>query len=151
MKSLEFMAAFLAIGLAAEIGCGSNTTSHDDAAVLGSAGGTTSASTGGTGGAAGSVGIDAGVGGAVGGDASIATGGAGGALDGGAGGQVAFDGPVAALPDGPAGETGPVVDICSGLSATDCDLRIRNAAVDPTVTAQDVPVTNPPAYLVCSQ
>jgi hypothetical protein len=44
-----------------------------------------------------------------------------------------------------------VNNICTGLTPAACDLAIRTAAVDSTVTAQAVNDTTTPAYSVCSQ
>ena len=161
-------------------GSDSGSSGKNDAAVLPGAGGAVVPDASGAGGAVGTggvlgpdaaigtggvVGADAaiGAGGTSGPDAPLATGGSSGGLDGsavdssathdvaqtcGTGGSV--DGGTAV--DSLATEAGqPVANICTGLSASACDVTIRTAAVDPTVVAQDVPNTNPPAYSTCSQ
>ena len=42
------------------------------------------------------------------------------------------------------------LDICTGLTAAECDLAIRNSPSESDEVAQDVSSTNPPSYLVCS-
>jgi hypothetical protein len=143
MKSLKIAIILVTGAFATAIGCGSDSNNNTDAPVITGTGGSThlDAGLGGTSGAGGS-----GAGGSI--DASISTGGTtgfdGGHLD------VAMGVDVAVSEAG--GEAGTATNICTGLTAAACDLAIRNAAVDSTVTAQTVPTTNPPpAYSVCSQ
>jgi hypothetical protein len=49
------------------------------------------------------------------------------------------------------GEVATAPNICTGLSATACDLAVRNAPVDNTVSAQDVPLISATSYPACSQ
>ena len=145
MKSLKIAIILVTGAFATAIGCGSDSNNNTDAPVITGTGGSThlDAGLGGTSGAGGS-----GAGGSTIVDASISTGGAtgfdGGHLD------VAMGVDVAVSEAG--GEAGTATNICTGLTVAACDLAIRNAAVDSTVTAQTVPTTNPPpAYSVCSQ
>ena len=60
-----------------------------------------------------------------------------------------LDAPIATSDAAP-GETGTVIDICTGLTAAQCHLAIINASVDTTVSALD-PGANPPIlYPTCS-
>jgi hypothetical protein len=144
MKSLKIAIILVTGAFATAIGCGSDSNNNTDAPVISGTGGSThlDAGLGGTSGAGGS-----GAGGSTIVDASISTGGTTG-FDGGADKPMGVD--VAVSEAG--GEAGTATNICTGLTAAACDLAIRNAAVDSTVTAQTVPTTNPPpAYSVCSQ
>ena len=142
MKSLKIAIILVAGAFATAIGCGSDNGNINDAGTISGTGGShLDAGLGGTSGAGGS-----GTGGSI--DASISTGGTtgmdGGRLD------VAMGVDVSVSEAG--GEAGTATNICTGMNAAACDLAIRNAAVDSTVTAQTVPTTNPPpAYSVCSQ
>lgn len=158
MTSFKFVAIVLAVGFATAIGCGSDSSNNVDAPIVGSTGGTKHLDAG-AGGAGGSVGPDGGS--TVTPDAPLGTGGTGG-MDGGA-----IDGPLLVIDaaqseagnlhldtgtvDLLAGEVAAATDLCTGLTPSACDLTIRNLPVDSTVTAQDVPESNPPAYLTCSQ
>lgn len=147
MKSLKIAIILVALAFATAIGCGSDNGSNPDAPVITGTGGTTR--------------LDAGLGGASGSggstvvDAPISTGGTPG-VD---AGPVKMDGASIDVPMGVdavvaeagGGEAGPATNVCTGLSATACDQAIRNAAVDNTVTAQEVTGTTPPSYSVCSQ
>lgn len=145
MKSLKIAIILVAGALAPAIGCGDDSNNSPDAPIITGTGGTTR--------------MDAGLGGAGGGgsggtaDAPIATGGTGGTIDA----ATHDDSRVmdAPMPDSVTmdvgGEAGVTTNICAGMTAAACDLLIRNAATGATVTALDVPNTNPPAYSVCSQ
>lgn len=172
MRSLKITTIVLAFGFAAGVGCGSDSGGKTDGPVIGGgtggAGGAAKLDGGGAGGAVGTGGATVpvatggvvGTGGSVGLDGPLATGGAGGSHDGGALDVAIGDGgndtPLGIIDGssseaGTAGEAAVVPNICTGLTAAACDLAVRNAVVDNTVVAQDVPVTNPPAYSVCSQ
>ncbi len=142
MTSIKLLAIVLAAGFATGIGCGSDSGGNPvDAPVISGMGGAVrqDAGAGGTGGAT----VP---------DAPISTGGTTSGIDG----SVGIDAPQATEAgnqsfDSSVGEAASAVTICTGLTAAACDLTIRNAAVDPSVTAQDVSNTNPPAYQTCSQ
>jgi|GEM_PF-4178341 len=167
MKSLKITTTIvLAAGFAVGIGCGSDSGNKPDTAII----------TTGTGGAV--VGVDAGVGGAMGTGGIMGMGGmmgTGGAMvidasgAGGAGGSIDAnipDLPVVTMDGGPAdvpmsgpevgmdtggGEVAAATNICTGLTPDQCDVAIRNAAVAPTVVAQDVPVLSATTYPACAQ
>jgi hypothetical protein len=162
MNTLKTFTILLAVGFAVGAGCGDDSTGKSpDAPVITSNGGNKGTDAGGMGGSGGS---DA----ALQPDSPSGTGGAGGvdapsggdAPVGGATGQVdagpdtrtvdAAAGEASVPLDGAGGEAAQATTICTGLSAAACDQAIRNAPVDPSVTAQDVPNTNPPAYETCS-
>jgi hypothetical protein len=143
-----FKISTLAFGLALTgwVACGSSGNSNPDVQNIGAGGAV------GTGGVAGATG----------------SGGAGG-IGGGVPDAGTEDGPVASPSDSSAdvaglltdavtadaplitvGDAGPVIDICAGLSADQCQLAIINAPADPTVSALD-PGPNPPVpYPTCS-
>lgn len=142
MNAMKIGMVALAIGFAAGMGCGSDSGSKTDAQVISGNldGGSTHLDASGAGGT-----------GAI--DAPIGTGGTGGsAID-----ASHIDSSISSIDsnsvtEAGGGEAGTTTNICTGLSAADCDLAIRNATVDTTVVAQDVPTTNTvPAYSVCSQ
>lgn len=137
MNAIKISTLVLGLAMASAIGCGSSSSN-------GGTGGATIG--GGTGGA--------GAGGAVAMDAP----GAGGSMSDGGGkldantpdvalGEVSMVDSGASPIDATESEAGVATNLCTGLTATACDLAIRNA--DTTSTAQTVPVTNPPDYLTC--
>lgn len=155
MNSIKLGALVLTLGFAAGIGCGSDDGSSVDAPTIGSTGGSTTrhdAAAGGAGGAGGTTTAY---------DGPIATGGSGGGPDAAIDNSInsSIDSSVVLdageagrqVVDSLTGEVNTVTDICAGLNAAACDSLIRNAQVDPTVVAQDVPNTNPPAYTTCNQ
>jgi hypothetical protein len=161
MNAFKITTMVLALGIAAGIGCGSDSGGKTDAPVIvAGTGGSTRADAGGlggsvgTGGATGALGTGGAMGSGGGGglDAPLATGGNGGSLDGGP----APDAPLTGVDGntaeaGTAAETAPVINMCTGLTAAACDQAIRNAPVDNTVVAQDVPVISNTSYPACSQ
>jgi hypothetical protein len=171
MNALKISTIVLALGFAAGMGCGSDsgTTKTDAPVITPGTGGTVSTGgvlgTGGIAGAGGIVGAGGimGTGGSIPVDAPIATGGSGGSLDaGGQGGAAGMDGGAPDLPITPVdvggggeagteGEAAPPTNICTGLSAAACDEAIRNASVESTVVAQDVPVISATTYPACAQ
>ena len=166
MKTLTTSTIVLAIGFATVIGCGSDSGGKSDAPVIGGGtGGSARADANGAGGALGTGGAVGtggvlGTGGAPTPDAPLATGGSsgghdGGVLDGNPGvDSAASDSPLVIIDGGVSeagGEVATTPNICTGLSATACDLAIRNAATDNTVVAQDVPVISATSYPACSQ
>jgi hypothetical protein len=164
MNTLKLTTIVLAVGFAAAIGCGSDSgDGKTDAPVInnGTGGARTDGGLGGTTGAGGMTGAGGtiatgGITGAGGSalDAPSATGGAGGSRDGGGIDSAPIDAPAIDAPAseaGTAGETAPATNLCTGLSATACDQAVRNAPVDNTVVAQDVPLISATSYPACSQ
>jgi hypothetical protein len=142
MKSIKRMAIVLAVGLSAGIGCGSDSSTNPDAPVINGRGGSARSDAGAAGGA----------GGASVADAPISTGGSTAGVDGAASIDAPQSGEAGNRPlDTSVGEIAQATGICAGKTPAECDAIIRNAAVDQTVTVQDVPNSNPPAYLTCSQ
>jgi hypothetical protein len=142
MKSIKLVATVLVVGLWAGIGCGSDSSTNPDAPVINGMGGTARSDAGAAGGA----------GGASVPDAPISTGGSTAGLDGAVSIDVPQSGEAGNQPlDASVGEIAQAAGICAGKTPAECDVIIRNAAVDETVTVQDVPNSNPPAYLTCSQ
>jgi hypothetical protein len=168
MNLFKLSTVGLALVLTGWAACGDSSNSNPDVGHIGSGGAGGTVSSGGATGAGGVVGSGGATetGGVTGSGGVTAVGGSTGM--GGATGAVpdaGVDAPISG-PDVPSdvpadadagdsgsdgGEAGSVVlDICAGLTATQCHLAIINATVDPTVSALD-PGANPPIpYPTCS-